>query len=149
MERAREMVEPQTPEEELELLEAVRGLTAEVRSLSDRLDNLSAARNEITRESRHRAWRFLAVAVVIILVSQGMTMATISYCFLSPTTQTSHFCGLMPGYGKAVETSNARLDRFEKLLDGIEGTQENVAQNDKRLDDIERRLDKLEAKKNG
>lgn len=143
------MTDQLLPEEDGDLLDAVRALTKEVRGIQERLDTIYAPRDEVRREGRRRAWRFLALAVVVVLISQGLTMATISYCFLSPTNQTSHFCGLMPGYGKAVETSNARVGRFEKLLDGIEGTQRDVARNDKRLDEIERRLDKLEANKNG
>lgn len=132
-----------------ELLASVRDLIVEVRGIHERLDSVYAPREEVRRESRHRAWRFLAIAVVIILVSQGLSMLTISYCFLNPSSQNSKFCGLMPGYGTAVQQSNQRLGRFEKVLDGIEATNANVQNNDKRLDDIERRLHALEAKKNG
>lgn len=144
-----EMTGQLAPEERDDLLEAVRTLTDEVRGIQGRLDRLYAPRAEVTREGRRRAWRFLAVAVVIVLVSQGMTMLTISYCFLNPSSQNSKFCGIMPGYGQAVQQSSERLSRFEKILDGVEETNSNVQQNDKRLDDIERRLDALEAKKNG
>lgn len=136
-------------EEQDALLEAVRILTAEVRGIQSRLDHVYAPRDEVRREGKRRAWRFLAVAVVIVLVSQGMTMLTISYCFLNPSSQNSKFCGIMPGYGSAVQQGNERLSRFEKVLDGIESTNNNVQKNDKRLDDIERRLNALEAKKNG
>jgi hypothetical protein len=133
------------------LLDAVLSLTKEVRGIQERLDTIYAPREEVAREGRRRAWRFLALAIVIIIVSQGMSMTTISYCFLNPNNQTgsSRVCSLMPGYGQALEQGNARLARFSQLLDGVEATSARSEDNKKRLDDIERRLDALEAKKNG
>lgn len=138
---------PQVPvEEDNDLLEAVRGLTREVIGLRNRLDTLYAPREEVKRESRRRAWRFLGFAVVFILIAQMLTMSTISYCFLDSGRQSadSKFCSLMPGYDQAVSQGADRIARFESLLTGIEETNQQAKDNKKRLDDIERRLSKLE-----
>ena len=136
------MANQETSEERDALLDAVLSLTAEVRGIQERLDTIYAPRDEVTREGRRRAWRFLGLAVVIILVSQALTTTMVSTCFLSVTGHTPVACRIIPGYGKAMEQSNARLSRFETILDGIEGT-------NKRVDDIDRRLKALEARKNG
>lgn len=142
------MTNPQVPvEEESDLLEAVRSLTREVVGLRERLDTLYAPREEVKRESRRRAWRFLGFAVIFILLAQAMTMSTISYCFLSATNQRSHFCHLMPGYGQAVDQSNIRLARFEKILNSIEATNATAEENRKKVAEIDQRLSKLEKQK--
>jgi hypothetical protein len=129
------------------LLDAVRGLTREVRTLRDRLDTLYAPREEVKRESRRRAWRFLASAVALVIVAQMMTMMTISYCFLNASNQQSHFCHLMPGYGQVVEQNSVRLSRFEKILDSIDQTNKTAIENQQKVADIDRRLKKLEEAK--
>jgi uncharacterized protein involved in exopolysaccharide biosynthesis len=139
------MTDPQQlPEQEDDLLEAVRGLTAEVRTLRDRLETLYAPRAEVKREGQRRAWRFLGFAVAIVIVAQGLSMTTISYCFLSASNQTSHYCRLMPGYGRALDQSTERLDRFNRILDGLEGTATQAEANQRKLEDIDRRLKALE-----
>jgi hypothetical protein len=144
-----EMASQETSEERDELLAAVRGLTEEVRGIHERLDTIYAPRAEVTREGRRRAWRFLALAIVIILISQMMTMTTISYCFLSANVHGGPFCSAMPGYSQAIDQNSIRLARFEALLDGIEATQKNVKANDAQIDDLNRRLKVLEGQKNG
>lgn len=119
-----------------ELIAAVRSLITEVQGLSKKL-SLYAPREEVTRESRKRAWRFFSLAVVIVLVSQMLTTTMISYCFLDANNTHKIACNIIPGYGEAVEQNEVRLGRFERLLTGIESTGD-------RLDKIEERLDKLE-----
>lgn len=144
-----DMTDPQqSVEDRDDLLEAVRTLTEEVRGLSERLETLYAPREEINREGRRRAWRFLGISIVIILISQFLTMTTISYCFLNANGHGGAACSAMPGYAQAIQQSDIRLQRFEALLDGIEATQQNVKSNDKDIADINRRLEALE-KKNG
>jgi len=142
------MASQETSEERDALLEAVRTLTEEVRGIQERLDTIYAPRDEVTREGRKRAWRFLGISIVIVLISQLLTITTISYCFLNANGHGGPACSVMPGYSRAIEQSDIRLARFERLLDGIEATQQDVKDNDKDIADINRRLDALE-KKNG
>lgn len=124
-------------EEASELLGEVRRLIVQVQQVNSKLE-LYAPREEVVRDSKLRAWRFLAFAVAIILITQAMTMTTISYCFLDANGDARPFCSTMPGYSEAVQQNDVRLDRFERLLGGIENSQNQ-------LDDIDRRLDQLEA----
>jgi len=119
-----------------ELIAAVRSLIKEVQGLSEKL-SLYAPREEVSRESKMRAWRFFSLAVAIIIASQMLTTTMISYCFLDANNTHKVACNAIPGYGEAVEQNEVRLGRFESLLTGVERTSD-------RLDRIEERLDKLE-----
>jgi hypothetical protein len=143
------MASQETSEERDELLAAVRTLTEEVRGIHERLETIYAPRAEVTREGRRRAWRFLGISVIIVLISQMLTITTISYCFLSANGHGGPACSIMPGYSRAIDQSDIRLSRFEAILDGIETTQSNVKGNDARIDDLDRRLKVLEGQKNG
>lgn len=143
------MASQETSEERDALLEAVRTLTEEVRGIQGRLDTIYAPRDEVTREGRRRAWRFLSISIIIVLISQLLTITTISYCFLNANGHGGSACSIMPGYSRAIEQNDIRLARFEALLDGIEATQKNVKGNDARIDDLDRRLKALEDQKNG
>lgn len=131
------MTTPSPPAESRDdLTQAVHALLEEVKGLRGQL-SLYAPRDEVRREGRSRAWRFLAFAVAIVIVAQAMTMTTISYCFLDANNRHKPLCDAMPGYAQSVDQNEIRLGRFEKVLGAIES-------NGKRIDDIERRLDALE-----
>lgn len=121
-----------------ELVAAVRVLISEVQGLGKQL-SLYAPREEVTRESRRRALRFLAIAVVVVMISQMITMTMISYCFLGAVPTQHVACSIMPGYGQALKQGQVRLDRFGTLLDATES-------NNRRVEDIDRRLEALEKK---
>lgn len=130
------MTSQQPLEESDELLAAVQSLLSEVRDLRKQLSRY-APREEVTRESRKRAWRFLSAALVCILISQGLTLMTISYCFLDASNSTKSVCKVIPGYGEALEQNAVRLERFGSMLDVVEDSHD-------RIDSIEERLARLE-----
>jgi hypothetical protein len=137
------MTDLKPPEDKDELLGAVLTLVSEVRDLNEKLA-LYAPRTEVRSTLRSSAWRFFALAVVVILISQVLTMTTISYCFLNANSNARAACTVMPGYGEAVRQNNVRLSRFDLLLGGLERTNNTAAQNDERLDKLEKRLEDLE-----
>jgi hypothetical protein len=126
-----------------ELLAAVQTLISEVKELNDKMA-LYAPREEVRKTFRTGAWRFLAGAVAIILISQMITTTMISYCFLNATGERRAACTFIPGYGQAVEQNDIRLNRFALLLDGLEQTTQKAKVNDARLDQLESRLAELE-----
>lgn len=116
---------PEELQQRMDLTEAVNGLLKEVRQLNEKLA-LYAPREEVRSESRKRAFRFLGMALVIIVIAQLLTMMTISRCFLSISEDRSMYCSLMPGYNEAVAQGEVRIDQFEVLLSTIQQNQEDI-----------------------
>lgn len=116
---------PEQVKEHDSLIAAVNTLITEVRALNDKM-KYYAPREEVRKEGRSRAWRFLTVSIVTILLAQVMTMTTISYCFLDASGQRKPACGLMPGYNEALAQSDVRVKRFEYLISEIDRNQAEV-----------------------
>lgn len=108
-----------------ELVEAVNAFVAEVKKLNEKMAEFPR-RDEVTREGRTRAWRFLGFAVAIVLASQLVTVSMVSYCFLDTDNSPKASCNIMPGYHDAVSEGDARLARFDALLVSIENNQRNI-----------------------
>lgn len=121
------------------VLAAVHELTDEVKKLQTQLKQYPK-REEVKHESRKRAFRFFGTAMVVILISQLLTMTTISYCFLSPMQNSGRTaCSIMPGYDNAIQVGRERQARFELVMSEIE-------LNEARISEIHARLDELEGK---
>lgn len=110
------------------LLTAVRELTGEVKALRKQLATEYPKRDEVRREGRERALRFLALSVVILLVSQCLTVTLISHCFLGDTTRVQAPCGAIPGYAEKVDESNKTMTEFYRLINQIEENRKDVAE---------------------
>lgn len=96
-------------------------------------------RDEVARDGRERALRYLALSVVILLIAQIMTITTISYCFL-PKNGYPQTCRAIPGYGNAVDRGEKRV----QILTEITG---QATENRKKIDELQREIDQL--KNNG
>ena len=142
------MTDLKPPENRDELLGAVLTLVDEVKILNEKLA-LYAPRDEVKRNLRLGIFRALALGFVVLLLSQAMTMTTISACFLNATGNAPKACGMMPGYSSAIQQNNIRFERFSLLLEGLEGTNNKVDGNSSKLEDIDKRLRALEKKGTG
>ena len=96
-------------------------------------------REEVQREGRERAIRYLALSVVILIVAQLMTISTISYCFL-PDKGYPRACRAIPGYGAAVDRGDQQLKVFTEITG-------QTTENRKKIDELQRQIDQL--KNNG
>lgn len=109
------MTIPADPAEQASLLEAVKGLTQEVRSLRSVLARDYPKREEVTSESRRRAIKYMAASVAILLLAQIMTITTISSCFLGDVSNPPGACKLIPKYSGSVKQSNQTMNEFLRL----------------------------------
>lgn len=121
-------VVPADDSSKAELTKAVQELVKSVKALDRKLKSNYPDRDEVRRQGRRRAVQFLAFGLVIVLVAQILTLATVSYCFLAPQPGEPKpmGCVLIPGYARAIEDSNARLDRFNLVLSQIEKNQAEI-----------------------
>jgi hypothetical protein len=109
-----------------ELLAAVLLLVKEVEALYNRLSKDYPSREEVRHEGRKRAAKSLAFAFVIIIISNFITIQTVSYCFLSPVGTVHSVCNRIPGYENTVTQGNQRLRKFNLLLTQIVSNQKSI-----------------------
>jgi len=117
-----------------DLLDAVRDLTTQVAILTKRLQEEYPKRDEVRHDGRKRALGTLAFGIVLILLSNFVTIATISFCFLSPTGAVHSQCNIMPGYEETTNSGRSRLARFELLIRQIEQNRQDIAELQEQLD---------------
>jgi hypothetical protein len=120
-----------------DLLSAVKTLVREVEALSLRLKNDYPTKEEVKNEGRKRAAKSLAFAFCIIIASNLLTIQTVSYCFLSPVGTVHTTCNYIPGYENTTKEGNARLQRFNLLL-------EQISTNQRSIIDLQHRIKVLE-----
>jgi hypothetical protein len=128
------------------LVSEVQRLVVLVTALNNKMKQYPD-REEVKKEGRSRTLKALGFGVVLILIAQFLTLATVSYCFLTPQPgQTVRpLCGAIPGYNRALDDNKARLDRFELLLGQIELNKKLNREQDLRLEILERQLKNLKA----
>lgn len=119
---------------------AVQELTSEVKALRELLERDYPSRDEVKREGRQRALRYLAASVVLLLVSQFLTIILISHCFLGDTTRVREPCGIIPGYSQKVDESN-------KTLADLYGTLNQIEENRKAVKELELEIEKIKAQR--
>lgn len=124
-------------EETPALLQAVRELTAVTKALNKTLSEDYPKRREIERNylSKQQSSRnirfFVAFVFASIFISQFVTIATVSTCFLGDPEH-PRICQLMPGYKDSIQQNKDILKHFQELM-------QITKQNDRRLDEIEGR----------
>lgn len=125
-----------------ELIAAVNSLMMEVKQLNIKMEDFPR-REEVRKESRARAWRFLAFAVSIVLASQLITMTLVSYCFLDANSASKPTCNVMPGYHEAMEQNDIRLARFDLLLRTIESNQNSISATQLEIQSLQAEIKKM------
>jgi hypothetical protein len=123
------------------LVHEVQRLVTLVTALNNRMTQFPD-REEVKHEGRSRMIKALVFGVVLILVAQLLTLMTVSYCFLTPQPGDPHrvLCSAIPGYNKALDDGQTRLDRFQLLLGQIALNKKLNREQDIRLEILEQQL---------
>lgn len=143
------------------LLEAVQGLAAEVKSLHEDLEKNYPKRSEIEdnyedkKTLRKKRFSFVIFGLIIVLVSQFLTVSMISYCFLGDQTNNHHAaCSVLPGYDNTQARSAELLATFTELVDFIHEnrgkiltTQDELTKLKLEVGTLEERVQKLQDQK--
>jgi hypothetical protein len=136
---------------ENDLLAAVKALSEHVSNLTKLLHDEYPRRSEIQdtyptkADVKKKRLRIFALGMVILLISQFVTVSMISYCFLGDPREEQHqVCKLIPGYTDSVELNQSRLESFEDLVNFIEENRDKLENSDEQIEALKLRIAELE-----